>query len=339
MTTILNLAPVDPSWQSTGAMPRPLGVQDWHMEAIPKVASLLSTPSLIPSSFDSWVSEKEWPIIYNQDGIPACVAHSEATIKSAEDWLESSRKELPIYDAMELHYASGGTATEGTYTDPSLRIVRDVGLLDTKTQRRRRIEGYAFAPRNPEQFRLTIAAALATTGGLVMAMLLPRNFTRHSSGDMTSGYHQVGITGYTGLRDDDEVFGPNSWGDWFGEKGFYGVTWRHIFQLNFQDVNGFQHAYAYTMIDAKDFIKPPIPEPLPTDIPDIKVVEYIGKKLYVRGVNFHSEAELLLNEIDTNVMSQGGTKFVYKKKKMKGSYSVTVVNPKNVQSKPFGFVI
>lgn len=337
----------DPNWHATGALPRDADVRDWRMELLPRVAAAAAPPKL-----DKNITPQEWPHLYYQNGYSACVDHSHTGVKTAQDWRESGKREIPVYDAMEAYFANGGRpdGSNGIPTQLSLDRVRSLGSLDTQTKQRRKIDGYAFAPRHPDQFREAIGSALAANHLVVLATLLPQNYGRHSSGKPTSGYHQKIIANYDGLRDSDEINGPNSWGREWGELGFWGLTWGYILQDNFQTYNGYQHTYAYILFDAADYQPPPKPDPLPTPNPNPTpkpkpdpepetpvittppLYKPDANKLLVSGSGFHANSVLVVNGTGVTTKLNKGQLVGVKVKLAAGQHDVVVINPNNKRS-------
>lgn len=258
----------------TGAIFRPSDIRDWHLERLPGVQAALAD---LPSSFS--VLPMDQIRIYDQGSENSCVAFSGATCKSIEDFQESKR--WNVYDADELYHACGGPAdgSRGINTDTALAYTRDVGYLDIESKQRFKIAGYAFAPPITGEWRRTIAAALVATGPCVIATLLPQSFGWDSSGPSGGDYHQMGVSAYEGLGDNDNVLLPNTWGRFSGRNGFFRLTWGYLEGNNFQ--NGY--CYGAKLIDAKDLILPPPPPP--PIVPIIKSVKVrkSGKNLIVVG--------------------------------------------------------
>lgn len=81
----------------------------------------------------------------------------------------------------------------------------------------------------------------------------------------------------------------------------------------------------------------PIPDPPPGTVPVIKKVKYQGrKKLVVKGNDFHSDGDLLLDNVDTGAVRREDGRFIFKMKGLMGSHTVRIVNP-SATSEPFEF--
>jgi hypothetical protein len=232
-----NLAPPQPDWGGTGAVPLTPDARDFRMELIPAVGAVLAIGA--PPAFDL---RSHVLGVYNQGAVPSCVAHSTCGMKSIQDHIEHG--DWVTYDADGLYREMGGTGTAGVDPRGTLERARERGLQILNTTRRYRIGSYAFAPPVAGAFEETLKAAVAAMQPCTLALLLPQQFGWTSGGPITQGYHQVCVIGY----DAAHAIILNSWGEMWGERGLGRIPWSFITQQNFQ--NGF--AFAYTVVDALD---------------------------------------------------------------------------------------
>lgn len=302
-----------PDWRSTGAVFRLDDPRDFHLEFLPQVAAAL--PNL-PLSL-MLVEPGGIPYVMDQNGKGACTVFSICTAKMIEDF--SDIAVWNKYDGFQMYADLGGTGNNGISADPALRYTRDLGCRRIDDGRRFKIGSYMFAPRNRNDWRNTLAAALASTGPCVVAMLLPSSFSWESSGSPTSGYHQMCLTGYTGLGDDDYAVFLNSWSVNLGNRGFYRVKWGYL-----EDGGSFQsnYVYGYQMIDVKDWVAPdPIPlpmpfnfaatvlkahsgkiliGPIPTDLPNL-----VGRRVQISNGQLQSPGRIAWNEAEVMMIKKG----------------------------------
>jgi hypothetical protein len=313
------LAPPDPSWGGTGALYRARKENDLHLEFNAKVSAQLEQG--LPSSY--YVLDLSQIVTkYDQGYINACVAYSDATAKSIEDYLDVGQWNK--YDALEIYYACGGDNIHGINTDQSLNFIRSLGCLEIGSSRRWTIENYLFAPESSVQWRNTLAAALMTTGPCVVATLLPSQFGWDSNTTLTSAYHQMCLVGYEGLGDDDYAVFLNTWGWYFGNNGFVRLKWSML-ESGGSFQNGFVYAYAMIDTDDGDFIPPPPPPPPVPVKPIITKVRYKNnRKIVVTGV-FDADATLFLDGVETSAAQESGW-FALKAKNLTGTHTVKVVN-------------
>lgn len=299
-----DLAPPDPDWKGTGAIYRPDDVRDYHLEFLPQVAAALEVG--LPPSF-SVVEPGVMPFIYDQGPEGSCCPNSICGAKTIEDFADIGK--WNHYDAHQIYAELGGTGPNGIAADPALRYVRDLGCRNIADSRRFKIGSYMFAPRNRGEWRQTLSAALVATGPCVVAMLLPSTFGWDSSGQMTSGYHQMCFTGYEGLADNDYAVFLNSWDITFGNRGFCRVRWGFLEGNNFQD----KHVYGAKMVDVRDYVAPdpePKPDPDPNGQPHIRKVKGTSQKVKVLG-EWNSEAVLFVSGERVSAGADEG-RFTYK---------------------------
>jgi hypothetical protein len=150
-----------------------------------------------------------------------------------------------VFDAAELYHACGGDGEEGVSADTVLDYMQNTGIRVLSQSHRYRIGSYAYA--DPFSDGITpIKAALAVGRPCVLALLLPSDFLSGDCGEgaqVTSGYHQVLVTGY----DDSRLKFLNSYGNSYGDNGFGSLP---ISFLQRPEQEGF--VYAFTAIDAID---------------------------------------------------------------------------------------
>lgn len=280
--------------KATGALPREPRPGDWQLDRLPEVRELLAAG--LPSSFVVRPLESIPDLIkLDQGPIPKCVASSTCISKSLQEFADLQRWQA--YNDQELYQACGGTGSTGIYTDTCLAYARDTGVLVADGSRRYRIASYMFAPRVRQQFRETLAAALIATGPCVVAMILPASFGWHSSGLLQGpqSYHQMCLVGYEGLEDGDWAVFLNSWGPGFGQNGFARVMWEVIETGGtFQQVGGYQYAYAYQLADFVDGSVKPEPSPEP-----------VKKIVRVGGILTGEGAERVLENTTLGVSGSG----------------------------------
>lgn len=269
---LLSLSPPSPDWQATGALFRPQDQRDFRLELLPEVIEARAAG--LPEEF-SRASQMQG--VYNQGSIPKCVAASTCLAKGMEEVADIGRWQL--YDDDELYRANGGNGTNGVPTGQVLDYARNTGLLARDSQRRFRIASYLFVPQTPNEFRMTLAAAIQATGPCVLAILLPQNFGWTSSGQPTNGYHQVVALGWQGLSDNGYCEIGNSWGGNWGQNGRGRVPWAYIEQNNFLN----RYNYAARMEDFRDgSVEPPPPDPI--NNPAAKLMELANAARAQRGL-------------------------------------------------------
>jgi hypothetical protein len=182
-------------------------------------------------------------LIYNQGSLPACVTFSIAAMQSVFEYIETGwHREM---DAVECYLKNGGNGRDGVPTQPTLQWCKDIGLLWLNTSKRYRIGSYAFADPRTTTGIEALKASIAAKRPCVLALLLPADFWNGDSAgaEVTNGYHQICLTGYT----HDRFKFVNSWGTEFGNNGFGSIPWSFL-----QKPEQANFTYAYTAIDAID---------------------------------------------------------------------------------------
>lgn len=323
-----NLAQPDPNWQGMGAVYREDDPRDNHLEFLPQVIEAL--PNLPPSYMA--VEPGTMPFIYDQDGEGACCPNSICGAKTVEEFADIGK--WNHYDAHQMYTDLGGTGPNGIAADPALRYARDLGCRNMADDKRFKIGSYMFAPRNRNEWRNTLAAALVSTGPCVVALLVPTVFGWRSGDVKTSGYHQMALVGYEGLGDNDYAVFLNSWSAAWGNQGFCGIKWGYL-----EDGGDFQnkYVYGYKMVDVKDWVPPPPPPPPPNVPPVIGgVTQKSRKKFIVTGVGFDPEAILYMDGNLTGFPEDNG-RFAYRGRLNIGPHAAIVTNPNGMASVPFPF--
>jgi hypothetical protein len=323
-----SLAPPDPHWL-TGAVRREAKPQDWGLQNVPQVAEVLAEG--VPDSF-SCLDDNELAVEYVQIG-GSCVPTSLSVVQSCNDWKDGLR--WRTYDAQEMYKAQGGTGSNGVATDGVLSRMKSLGLQEVGSDRRAKIAGYAFAPRVQDGWRRTLAAAMVSSGPVVVATLLPQQFGWDSSGPLTSGYHQMCATRYEGLHDDGLVIFPNTWGRSAGRNGFFRLSWRQLEQDNFQD----GYTYGYQVVDLDD-LEPPEPVPDPGARPVITLVKRkkLKNKYLVWVQDASPDARLFIDGEPTDVGFDDG-RFVLRRQFEPGQHTAVVVNGNGKDSPPYLFQV
>ncbi|SRR6266404_1686834 len=246
----------DSSWGGTGATPLPYDWRDRLVERHPSVSPFLS-------SFPESASLRQYQTgpALNQGEESSCVAFSSCHLQAFYEQME--RKQWVVFDGHALYVENGGTGNNGVLTRDVLQYLQARGCPVLGASTRYKIQSYAFVDFSND-FLLaiqTVKAAIAANRPVVLAMLLPSDFTSGTSvgqtgSQVTSGYHQVLVGGYTlkGL----DIF--NSWGPGFGDNGWANVS---IDYLARPEQQGW--LYAFTSFDGPDD-NLPLPSPSPVKI-------------------------------------------------------------------------
>jgi hypothetical protein len=221
-----------------GALPLNHDARHMDLASLAEVAEVLRTN--IPPEADLWDYVQ---LIYNQGSLPACVSYSIAGMQTVFQFIETGwHREL---NADDCYWRNGGDGQHGIDTPRALQWCKDTGLLWVNTTRRYRIGSYAFADPRTESGIKSIKAAIAAKRPCVLALLLPQDFWEgdSTSAVVSSGYHQICLTGYTAER----FRFVNSWGGGYGNGGFGSIPWSYLLRPEQQNFT-----YAFTAIDAVD---------------------------------------------------------------------------------------
>jgi len=245
------LAPPEPHWGGTGALPLHPDPRDYDMRWIPEIKAALDAGVPETGDLTRWLQGPS----HNQGSEPSCVAFSTCNLAAVDEVMEGGAWE--IFNGHQLYVEAGGNGTNGVDTRLTLKIATEQGVPGS-SGRKKTIASYAFAPQTPGLFRDTLKAAAFAGHVCTIALLLPAPFSWNSGNAPTSAYHQViGPVGW----DATWCWIFNSWGDgWPGDAprgGLGRVRW------DFLEADGLQHSYCYAYTTTPTEIKPPPPPPPP----------------------------------------------------------------------------
>lgn len=224
-----------------GALPDPLDKRD-----------ILLSSYLIPRKLPCVISWGDTEIpIKDQDGQPACVGFSCASMKETQEKIEFEK--LCKFDGLKLYQrckeVDGIPDQSGTYIRIALKILQNEGIVaeqDDFSQKVFRIASYSRVQTINE-----IKYGIVSSGPVVAGVAVFRNWFSPPCGiiDLPSpnlaeeGGHAILITGYDENR--KWFYFCNSWGREWGREGRGLLTYRYV-EKYLQD--------AWAVIDLEDKI-------------------------------------------------------------------------------------